>query len=486
MALIQELFTLQNGSNALQHDDPASNGEAVSWNNGDPETSGCYCQHCMAGFTGQLMSQLNTSSRARLNVTAEFNYKDRLLHTTNRTTPQLERLRSLFVTYQLNVTERYVHGLRAHVDAVAHEMGWNMTYSCNNGGHWTTPYFLFDYGLGELNVNDSTPLGLEAIFQDLPPPGKMQVMTMPKPKNVTLSHTPAFTALVRASIAYAYALGSNMMVPWDIYLPTPDAARYYGVASQYADVYQFVRDHGALLDASVVAIGDAGTGGGNYSIAHTGVGGDGERWRYPFPHTAPGYAGPRINGLMLRGQTAKGCQVACNGDAACKGVVMAGSGILRICYTLDLLDATGTGMPGDSYTRNTTRPANTSFPCVAIAEPGVYAKARRSSCSGGAAPLVTVHIVDWRRAANWSTGVLKNITFPPLNLNLSNALFADVHKGEKRPCGLLNITLHQLGSAGAVEVKGSCVDGEGTTSLSLAAPRPWSLLEVRPALPVAI
>eukprot|EP01047_Picozoa_sp_COSAG01_P075280 COSAG01_NODE_12851_length_1675_cov_2.241117_1_plen_61_part_10 len=59
--------------------------------------------------------------------------------------------------------------------------------------------------------------------------------------------------LIRTSIAYSYALGAQMMAPWDIYLPTPHAQRYYGRAAQYADLYQFVRRHAALLDATTLA-----------------------------------------------------------------------------------------------------------------------------------------------------------------------------------------------------------------------------------------
>ena len=51
------------GGDAIQHDDPAANGEAVSWNAGDPEQSGCYCEHCMAGFTQSLLVQLNATAK---------------------------------------------------------------------------------------------------------------------------------------------------------------------------------------------------------------------------------------------------------------------------------------------------------------------------------------------------------------------------------------------------------------------------------------
>jgi hypothetical protein len=123
------------------------------------------------------------------------------------------------------------HPTQAHVAEAAAEKGLPPpTLSCNNGaGKWGSPFHLFDYGLAELSAGDATPDGLEAAFVTSVPPGKQQVLTMPKAKNVSMVYSPAFEALIRASVAWSYALGGNMMVPWDIYLPTPHAARYWGI-----------------------------------------------------------------------------------------------------------------------------------------------------------------------------------------------------------------------------------------------------------------
>lgn len=136
------------GADSIQHDDPAANGEAVSWAEGDPEHSGCYCSHCMSGFTATLNAQLNATEQARLNVTAQFNYRKFLLENPwNSTRSDVQTLRKLFVAYQQNRTEAYIVGLRAHVDAAASKLGKEVTYSCNNGAsNWGTPYHLFDYG----------------------------------------------------------------------------------------------------------------------------------------------------------------------------------------------------------------------------------------------------------------------------------------------------------------------------------------------------
>jgi hypothetical protein len=63
------------GSDGIQHDDPASNGEAVAWDDGNVNSSGCYCSHCMSKFTTSLLQNQNKSTLQRLNVTATWTYK---------------------------------------------------------------------------------------------------------------------------------------------------------------------------------------------------------------------------------------------------------------------------------------------------------------------------------------------------------------------------------------------------------------------------
>jgi hypothetical protein len=100
------------GSDGIQHDDPGANGEAVTWDQGDPTLSGCYCEHCMTGFTKVLLSHLSGPDRARLNVTESFNYKDLLLREAwNGTSPAVRELRPIFVQYQQNVSERCEYAL---------------------------------------------------------------------------------------------------------------------------------------------------------------------------------------------------------------------------------------------------------------------------------------------------------------------------------------------------------------------------------------
>lgn len=487
---------LKLGSDAIQHDDPGANGEAATWNDGDPELSGCYCEHCMSGFTTRLLELLSPADQEKLNITPAFNYRELLLRSPwNGTSPTVRALRPLFIDYQRNVSETYLTNLRQHLDETAQSLGRTTSLSCNAGGGWPT-HMACDFVLGELSAADATPDGLEAIFWTSLPPGKAQVMTMPKHHNTTLVESPAFEVLIRTSIAYTYALGSNMMAPWDIYLPTPQADRYYGNASQYSDLYSFVRRHAALLDATTIPVpapqrtntsgGSAGEA--NYNHTYTGglaTGQEGSRWRFPFPFTSPGYSGPRINGSKFAGQSLLSCQSLCDDDDMCKGVYLSASG--SECFTLHELVSCRTTLRGDSYTRTAkghahAHPAGPASPVV-TAEPQVRLRLRVAPNHSVAA----LHVVDWRNAmpSVWTTGVLPARTFGPLTVNVSNAILAqptslaDVAAGNGGSgCGALRFSLHGLADTAPVALAGQCVGG--VTTLTIPSPAPWSIIEVQP------
>ena len=105
------------------------------------------------------------------------------------------------------------------------------------------------------------------------------------------------------------------------------------------------------------------------------------------------------------------CEELCDEDDDCKGIYLGSGGE---CYTLDLLVEGETGLYGNSYTRNRTKPNTPSkAPLIASSEPEIHLQARRgnssssSSDSGssetttddnGSVDLVAVHLVDWRKA----------------------------------------------------------------------------------------
>lgn len=101
-------------------------------------------------------------------------------------------------------------------------------------------------------------------------------MTMPKQRNTTDVNVRA----VRRAIASAYALGGTMIVPWDIFLFTSNASRYYGTPELYGDLYAFVRAHALLFERADERLGYAPST-SDAVLRGTGAGGDGVRWRLP-------------------------------------------------------------------------------------------------------------------------------------------------------------------------------------------------------------
>eukprot|EP00750_Incisomonas_marina_P020906 INCI4111.10.p2 GENE.INCI4111.10~~INCI4111.10.p2 ORF type:complete len:465 (+),score=82.68 INCI4111.10:132-1526(+) len=278
---------VKTGATAVQHDDPTTNLETTTWDRGDPTSSGCYCPYCMAGFTKFLENELNATQLAELNITSSFNYRDFILDNVTATsaknihfphhnhvhnheghhhkhgrplddnndddmsllTDKAQVLREWFVDFQRNSTVSYIDAVRARIAAASNSsLSPPATpLSCNNGGTWVEEVYRHcDYGLGELPMSQANPASLREIFVYGVPEGKKQVMTMPK---AGVIQEPQDVPTIRAAIAYAYALGGNMLVPWDIYLPTPQALRYFGDADEYADLFAFIRSNGPVLDA---------------------------------------------------------------------------------------------------------------------------------------------------------------------------------------------------------------------------------------------
>ena len=355
------------GADSIQHDDPAINAGLASWYGGDPHRSGCYCSHCMSGFTSALM-QLNVSERAFLNVTSDFDYRAFLLANESGTAPDvLHALRVRFVRFQAASMANYSQRLRATVPA-------HVALSCNGGGDWDVEerYLdAFDYGVGELHAASSNPGGLRWLYIDGVPPGKAQLMTMPKQSNTTAVDVNS----VRRAVATAYALGGTMLVPWDIYLPTSNASRYYGTPELYGDLYNLVRVQGNLMeltDARVAydpALASA-------VLNHSGVTGDGVRWRLPTDD-------PPARGRVVGGGVNVGACAWLARD--CAGFFHTASS----CFALDqLITISHTAVDGHSYARSFTPVARPFLANVSTVD--VLARA------AAAAPRKAAwHLIDW-------------------------------------------------------------------------------------------
>jgi hypothetical protein len=227
---------LQRGAAALQHDDPHVNAEAVKWKNG-----GCYCDCCMRKF-----GPVAHAALPALAPTAAFNYRTYLL-SRGGYGKGARKLRLAFEQFQFGSAVAYQDALHIALNARAPAGAPPVVVSCNNGADlWDAVTRTCEFGMGELAAELCTPDRLADMFLTEGeggklPVGKKQVVTMPKAHAIGT----ALKVRTRQAVATVYALGGNMLVPWDIYLPTPNAERFFGNVSDFADLYSVVASHPA-------------------------------------------------------------------------------------------------------------------------------------------------------------------------------------------------------------------------------------------------
>lgn len=298
------------GATGLQHDDAAANYEGF-------EHGGCFCSFCMAGFTKALVGgAVSPAQRQAYNISGpDWDYGTALRAGTvpaAAATP----LHDLFGVFQQNSTRAYVQWLRQLLDAGAG--GARVPISANNGGSWGTPFDLFDFGLGELTVSarcnafaragdPAAGLGgpcLAAIATQAIAAGRPQMMTMPKYDPPLALNETFVRAATRATIAQGYALGVNVLVPWDIYMP-----------------------------------------GSVYNVTGTGVAGDGRRLVLPSDNRG-------VNGTEYTGCTsALACQAHCSSDTYCAGCFFTAD--TATCITVNVtVYLASTSLTGVSYARS--------------------------------------------------------------------------------------------------------------------------------------
>lgn len=177
------------GADSLQMDDPGENYTAIQW-------GGCYCPHCK-------------EKAARL----------------GKSPPEIQK----------QSTEEFYRWIRREIDAYA---GRHVPFSCNSRpGDKYFFDFAFDFGLAELAESHARPEALYRAVRDAESRGKAQMFTY---VSTSLSRT-------RAAIGLAYACGTHIIVPWDVYIAT-GAPRYFGKPEEYADLYGFARAAARYLD----------------------------------------------------------------------------------------------------------------------------------------------------------------------------------------------------------------------------------------------
>lgn len=233
------------GADVLQRDEPGQNMHALNW-------GGCFCDHCMAGFRAWLEQHADRQVLRELGVADldRFDYRDYLRQRGAPVGDDFQRwpgdqLKQYFADFQIESTVAFNRWWRARLNE---QVGRHVPVSCNNGGrHWRDIEQVFDYCIGELAASHATPDFLHAAMRQAAALGKTQTVTMPLRRGGP-QETPDWIRHTRQTIATVYASGGHLEMPWDTYLPTPDAQRYFGQAENYADLTAFVRGMASRLD----------------------------------------------------------------------------------------------------------------------------------------------------------------------------------------------------------------------------------------------
>jgi hypothetical protein len=229
---------LSAGADSLQMDDPTLNLAATRW-------GGCFCDSCIAGFRSYLQEKFSGSELAELGIEEidRFNYREHLIARGAPSGDALanwdsDPLRKHFIEFQSQSVEAFYADMRKRIDHLA---GRRVPMSCNNyGGSWNGIYSLFDFGIAELNEQTARPATMVDQLRRARELGKAQVFTLVSED----------VALTRKVIGTLYALGSHLIVPWDVYLrSTPEGSdRFYGQPEDFADLFEFVRTNEAAFD----------------------------------------------------------------------------------------------------------------------------------------------------------------------------------------------------------------------------------------------
>jgi hypothetical protein len=239
------IAAVEAGADVLQRDEPGQNKHALRW-------GGCFCEHCMTAFRQWLTENGDPDVLVRLGVTdiATFDYRDYLRA---RGAPvgddfgrwRGDELKTYFERFQVESSVTFNRWWREELNR---HFGRRIPVSCNNGVHAYSDIELeFDYWIGELSQSRAKPELLHAAMRKAAAFGRTQSVTMPLRRKGE-PESPDWVRHTRQTIATVYAAGGHIEMPWDTYLPTPDAQRYFGKPENYADLTAFVRGMAPFLN----------------------------------------------------------------------------------------------------------------------------------------------------------------------------------------------------------------------------------------------
>lgn len=236
--------SIRAGADGMQRDEPGQGKHALRW-------GACFCDHCMKGFQRHLTDNADRTVLAKFGITDPENFDYRAyLKGKNypsgddfmKGTP--DELRTEFERFQIRSTVEFNKWWRAEVNRIT---GRTVPVTCNNGVRdWSEIELVFDSCIGELNAADAEPSYLYEAVRKAASFNRGQTVTMPLRSDP--KETPDWITHIRKTIAVVYAVGGHIEAPWDTYLPTPKADRFFGKPEQYADIFAFIHASAIFLD----------------------------------------------------------------------------------------------------------------------------------------------------------------------------------------------------------------------------------------------
>ncbi len=220
----------------------------------------CFCDVCRSGFREWLARRHTADELKRLGVAdlATFDYRAHLkAHGVPDAAAYRARYRTLpltpdFADFQIESMRAFFKDFRKQLNLWSPSnyipVSVNGLLTPLRSDHVLYGVDVIDFLHGESSQNAEYQTALEYVFgaKIAEAAGITQV----------ISPIPRSTARTRAAIATTYALGQTHLVPWDLYMgsdATGVQPRYFGTRGQYGDLYDFIRDQRASLDAHASA-----------------------------------------------------------------------------------------------------------------------------------------------------------------------------------------------------------------------------------------